>query len=77
MSQITPHEAKILDRIDRDATEATRAALRDAASASGNAIRNERATELAGCENSGSLQHTPTTWIGNEQFNRRVVGGEA
>lgn len=26
-------------------------------------------------ENDGSLQHTPTTWEGNEQFNRRVGGG--
>lgn len=51
---------------------------------------NELHTELAAppvptddhaaCENDGSLQHTPhapATWIGNEQFNRRVVGGEA
>jgi len=35
----------------------------------------------AACEhpldtNQGSLQHTPSTWIGNEQVNRRV-GGEA
>lgn len=26
-------------------------------------------------ENDGSLQHTPTTWIGNEQVNREIGGG--
>ena len=29
----------------------------------------------AACGNHGSLQHTPSVWIGNEQFNRRLVGG--
>lgn len=29
----------------------------------------------AACDNAGSLQHTPTTWIGNEQVNREVGGG--
>lgn len=27
-------------------------------------------------DNLGSLQHTPTTWIGNEQVNRRVGGAQ-
>jgi len=71
---ITQHEARILGRIQRDADEAARAALADAASASGNATANERATELAACDNRGSLQHTPTTWIGNEQVNHQVGG---
>lgn len=34
------------------------------------------AVDPTACENEGSLQHTPSIWIGNEQVNRRV-GGEA
>lgn len=44
------------------------------------ACENELATAIGGVaddDNLGSLQHTPTTWIGNEQVNRRVSGGEA
>lgn len=43
------------------------------------ACENELATAIGGVaddDNDGSLQHTPTTWIGNEQFNRPVGGGE-
>lgn len=41
------------------------------------ACENELATAIEGVaadDNDGSLQHTPTTWIGNEQFNRPAGG---
>ena len=43
------------------------------------ACENELATAIEGVaadDNDGSLQHTPTTWIGNEQVNRPAGGGE-
>lgn len=37
----------------------------------------EFTTDIAGAgENDGSLQHTPTTWVGNELVNRQVGGAE-
>ena len=33
------------------------------------------AAGVADDDNLGSLQHTPTTWIGNEQVNRPIGGG--
>lgn len=41
------------------------------------ACENELATAISGVaadDNDGSLQHTPTTWIGNEQVNREIGG---
>jgi len=38
----------------------------------------DEATAIGGVaddDNLGSLQHTPTTWIGNEQVNRPIGGG--
>lgn len=33
-------------------------------------------TSARASENDGSLQHTPTTWVGNELVNRQVGGAE-